>query len=107
MYVGNMLVSSKQSKLIILMKNEFKEFIDSHLMKVVIDVIDDPVNGCFSSKHCKFHRLDRFHKLCNKIRDIIHSQLSNCVSETKNKVNGKSIYCIYYCIYSLNTLATF
>ena len=104
MSVGNMIVSSKQSKLIILMKNEFKEFIESHLMKVVIDVIDDPVNGCFSLKHCKFHRLDRFHKLCNKIRDIIHSQLSDCVSETKNKVNGKRLY-IY--IYSLNTLATF
>jgi hypothetical protein len=29
------------------------------------------------------------YKLCNKIRYSIHSQLSHCLSEAKNKVNGK------------------
>lgn len=86
-----MTVSSKQGKFINLMKKQFKEFIDIDIKTVVINVVDDPVNGCFSPKYSQFHRIDRFYKLCNKIRDSIHSQLSDCLSEAKNKVNGKRI----------------
>lgn len=86
-----MTVSSKQGKFINLMKRQFKEFIDIDIEKVVINVVDDPEDGCFSPKYSQFHRIDRFYKLCNRIRDSIHSQLSDCLSEAKNKVNGKRI----------------
>jgi len=96
-----MKISRKHGELINKMKTEFNKFIDLHLIQVVIDIVNDPINGCLSQKYYKFHKIDRFELLCNKIREVIHQQLPHCSSEAKTKITSKNNHSNLYSFITL------